>query len=150
MSVNSEMTALANAIRSKSGKTGKMGIAAMTEAVNGISVGGGSAVQRKTGTFDTNSSGKATVNCGFQPDLVTVYLTTYGQIEEGLSIPFSEQTKPEMAYCALGYAASCIYEVTATKTSTGFTVEVYDLGWGSAHNLATNRKGFQYTAVKYE
>ena len=40
MSVNSEMTALADAIREKSGRTEKMGIAAMKEAVKGISAGG--------------------------------------------------------------------------------------------------------------
>jgi hypothetical protein len=39
MSVNSEMTALADAIREKSGRTEKMGIAAMKEAVKGISAG---------------------------------------------------------------------------------------------------------------
>lgn len=39
MSVNSEMTALADAIREKSGRTGQMGIAAMKEAVKGISAG---------------------------------------------------------------------------------------------------------------
>ena len=39
MSVNSEMTALADAIREKSGRTGQMGIAAMKEAVEGISTG---------------------------------------------------------------------------------------------------------------
>ena len=40
MSVNSVMTALADAIRSKSGKTGSLTLAQMTEAVNGIPVGG--------------------------------------------------------------------------------------------------------------
>jgi hypothetical protein len=146
MSVFSEMTALADAIRSKSGVTGKLGIAAMTEAVNGISIG--SAVQRKSGTFTTDNSGKATVNCGFQPDLVTVYLITYQNIEENLSIPFETQKYPNMSYCALGYHSGGIYEVTASKTSSGFSVEVYDLGYGSVHNLAKN-KNFSYTAVKY-
>lgn len=154
MSVYSEMTALADAIRAKSGKTGKMGITAMTEAVNGITAGSGSgtgsgSVQRKTGSFTTDkSTGKATVNCGFQPDLIYVYLITYDGLEEGLSLPFGEQKEPTKPYCALGYWTNGIYEVTASRTSSGFTVEVYDLGWGSAHNLVKN-KSFSYTAVKY-
>lgn len=42
MSLNSEMTALANAVRSKSGKSGKLTISGMTSAVNSITTGGGS------------------------------------------------------------------------------------------------------------
>lgn len=41
MSINSEMTALADAIRDKSGVTGKLSISGMTTAVSNISVGGG-------------------------------------------------------------------------------------------------------------
>lgn len=41
MSINTEMTALADAIRDKSGVTGKLSISGMTTAVSNISVGGG-------------------------------------------------------------------------------------------------------------
>ena len=41
MSVNSEMTALADAIRDKSGVAGKLSISGMTVAVNSITVGEG-------------------------------------------------------------------------------------------------------------
>ena len=41
MSVNEKMTALADAVRSKSGATGKLSIPGMTDAVNSITVGGG-------------------------------------------------------------------------------------------------------------
>ena len=41
MGINSKMTALADAVRSKSGVTGKLSIDGMTAAVNGISTGGG-------------------------------------------------------------------------------------------------------------
>ena len=40
MSVNEKMTALADAVRSKSGATGKLSIVGMTDAVNSITVGG--------------------------------------------------------------------------------------------------------------
>ena len=41
MSVNEKMTALADAVRSKSGATGKLSIVGMTDAVNSITIGGG-------------------------------------------------------------------------------------------------------------
>ena len=41
MSVNEKMTALADAIRAKSGATGKLSLDGMTTAVNSITVGGG-------------------------------------------------------------------------------------------------------------
>lgn len=144
---NEDMTGLAESIRSKSGSTGKLGVKAMKAAVDSISVG--SAVQRKTGSFTTDkSTGKATIDCGFQPDLIYIYLTTYNGIEEGLSIPFGEQTNKSRQYCALGYWANGIYEITASKTSTGFSVTIYNLGYGAAYNLVLN-KTISYTAVKY-
>lgn len=151
MSVYNEMTALANAIRNKSGKTGKMGITAMTEAVNDISIG--TTVQRKTGSFTTNTSGKATIgDVGFQPDLITIYLTTYTEsgssTEEGLSIPFAEQSYPSLSYTALGYASDGIYEAAMTRNSTGFTVTMYTLGWSMGHTALKN-KTFNYIATKY-
>ena len=146
MSVFSEMTALADAIRSKSGNTGKMGIAAMTEAVNGISTG--ATIQRQSGTMTTDGNGKVTVNCGFQPDLITVYTYVYQNIEENVSIPFETQKYPNMSYCGLGYHSGGIYQFIASKTTNGFTVEVKDLGYGSSSNLAKN-KNFSYEAIKY-
>lgn len=143
--LNNDMTGLADSIRAKSGIAGMLGIKAMKAAVDGI----GSSAQRTTGGFTTDkSTGKATINCGFQPDLIYVYLLDYNGIEEGLSIPFGEQKDPAKPYCALGYWANGIYEITTSRTSTGFSVEVYDLGWGSAHNLVKN-KSFNYVAVKY-
>ena len=148
MSVNSEMTSLADSIRAKSGKTGKMGIASMKAAVDGISVG--ATVQRETGTFTTNTSGEATINCGFQPDLIVCYFSTYEGLEQGLSIPFAEQSYPELPYLTLSCDENGMYEVVASRSTTGFTVTVKDLGWdyGLSEPLATNFS-IGYIAVKY-
>lgn len=144
---NDDMTGLAEAIRAKSGGTGKLGVKAMKVAVESISVG--SEVKRTTGSFTTHKTmGTATINCGFQPDLIYVYTLTYEDFEEGFSIPFGEQNNKTKQYCALGYWANGIYEVRASKNSFGFAVTMYDLGYGAAHNLVLNRT-FNYVAVKY-
>ena len=66
MSVDSEMTALANSIRSKSGKTGKLSIQGMKSAVDGISTSGGSlpqtSVEQAIPTISVSSSGLITAS----------------------------------------------------------------------------------------
>lgn len=123
------------------------------QQVNELPSGGGSGTgsgsfQRTTGSFTTNTSGVATATCGFQPDLIHVYTITYDGFEEGFTIPFAEQTNPSNQYCALGYWDNGIYEVKASKTTNGFSVEMKDLGWGSSQNIVKSKQ-FSYIAVKY-
>lgn len=74
MSVNETMTALADAVRSKSGATGKLSIAKMTEAVNSIQVGGSAdyykcaAVHgpRKVTYINVSGAGSAAVNGDYE------------------------------------------------------------------------------------
>ena len=65
MSFNSEMTSLADAIRAKSGVSGKLTIAGMTDAVDGIEIGGGGG----SGTFDL---AKVTEYIPATPDLTAI------------------------------------------------------------------------------
>lgn len=82
MSINSEMTALADAIRTKSGSSGKLTIAKMTAAVNGIIINTGSDIDF-TGvnvTPDKMLSGTVAINANGQKitgniDTVTPTLT---------------------------------------------------------------------------
>jgi hypothetical protein len=59
--VNEKMTALANAIRSKSGATGKLSLDGMISAVNGISTGGGTTYQL-WGSYSLFSDGEVDVS----------------------------------------------------------------------------------------
>lgn len=127
------------------------------QQVNELPSGGGSGTgsgsgsfQRTTGTFTTDTSGAATVTCGFQPDLIVCYLSTYEGSEQGFSIPFAEQSYPSMSYTALGCHYNGMYEVIATRNATGFTFTVRDLGWdyGTSEPYAKNVT-IGYTAVKY-
>ena len=96
MSVQSEMTALANQVRRLSGETGVLGISAMTTALAGVTAGGGSGVtiQRATGTFALNYNGDGVATCGFMPDIIFIQ----GGMENGVNpistaIVFPEETR---------------------------------------------------------
>lgn len=142
------LTDIANAIRGKTGESGAIDTLQMASKINGIPTG--ATIQRKTGSFTTNTSGKATISdVGFQPDLITIFLTNYnGTTEEGLSIPFAEQSYPSLSYTAVGYASDGIYEAAMTRSSTGFTVTMYNLGWNMGYSVLRN-KTFNYIATKY-
>jgi hypothetical protein len=143
------LTNIANAVREKTGENETIKLSQLASKISNISTG--TTVQRKTGSFTTNTSGKATISdVGFQPDLVYVWTFNYGGYEEGFAIPFAEQLYPNMPYCALAGHANGIYQVNATKTSSGFTVEIYDIGWDwGANEPLLKNKTFNYTAVKY-
>lgn len=99
-------------------------------------------------SFTTSTNGTATVTCGFKPDFVTIYLTTYEGNEEGLSFPFAEQNNPSNPYRAIGYFSNGIYDMTAIRSATGFSVTVIDGGW-DFDTTPANKKTFDYIAIKY-
>lgn len=155
MSVQSEMTALANQVRRLSGETGALGISAMTTALAGATVGGGSGVtvRRATGTFTTDSKGNATVNCGFQPDLVYFQ---FGADKDGFifsaAVAFAEETRSGTNnVCSWGDALGdniAFIDINVWQSEQGFYVDInwvtVDWGYIDAANAQIS-----YTAVKY-
>jgi hypothetical protein len=114
MSVNETMTALADAVRSKSGATGKLSIAKMTEAVNSIQVGGGGSnvvlgQVNADGDFQALAfSGTEASNSG-DPEVVETYYTYNGVL------PVPE--------CGVGGSADyykCASVDTVNKTWAGY------------------------------
>ena len=85
MSINSEMTALADAIRDKSGVTGKLSISGMTTAVSNISVGGGESepvdLSFITATAGDILSGKVGSDTDGNPVYGTLEITGGGDID---------------------------------------------------------------------
>lgn len=148
MSLSSKMTALANAIRSKSGKTNKMGIDAMTEAVNGISVG--VTVQRKTGTVRTDKNGDATVNCGFKPDVVAFEAEGHlYPVFSGLMFAEANETTLEMYTRPADTANYFVSALSVNITETGFSIiDATKISY-SIEQAVDSYRTFTYTALKY-
>lgn len=148
MSVQSEMTAIANQVRRLSGETGALGISAMTTALAGVTAGGGSGVtiQRYEGTFTTDDNGNAEVDCGFQPDVV--YLL--GENGAGLysqAIVFAEELRDGIPVTVM-WASDGLIETHWTQTQTGFTTHIEYQDW-SFNATYYSEKTISYVAIKY-
>lgn len=114
------------------------------------SIPAGVTIQRKTGSFTTNSSGKATVSCGFKPDFVAFV---------GGTMPTGAKTNPGFPFTESGAtsitlqhgASSSSYLFTATQcdqTSTGFIITMTNFTASLATSAAKSRT-CKYWAVKY-
>ena len=139
--LDADMTAVAESIRTKGGTTEQLpwpdGFKAAVEAIST-----GVEVQKKSGSFKTNSNGSATVsNLGFKPDLVSI---------DGHSAPF-ETSNTDRCSISISPANASSYlltEVTVTRTSGGFSVTAKNLDFSFAETNCTNRT-LNYIAVKY-
>jgi len=124
-------------------------MANMPEAIKSIPKG--VTVQRNSGTFTTSTSGTATVNVGFQPDLVAF---SSGQWPNGNAsypgFPFKEsgQTKIEVAHMPSDTSSYVMSITVCTRTSTGFTVSMTKVSTSMAASADSNRR-CSWVAVKY-
>lgn len=159
MSVQSEMTALANQVRRLSGETGALGISAMTTALAGVTVGGGSGVtiQRYEGTFTTDDNGNAEVDCGFQPDVVTIpvgLLTSNGDYcEQIVSIDFSSVTTDieKKECCCYATDNTGLLDFSIKRKQIGFEISCTSCAfysWSWKKSPIQNRS-FDFVAIKF-
>lgn len=110
-------------------------------------------VQRATATFTTDSKGNATVNCGFQPDLVYFQ---FGADKDGFifsaAVAFAEESRSGTNnVCSWGDALGdniAFIDINAWQSEQGFYVGIkwvtVDWGYIDAANAQIS-----YTAVKY-
>ena len=86
--VYEKMTALANAIRSKTGGTDLLTLDGMAEAVNGLSIGGGGDLTVRTGTItlaeDVSETYYLEHNCGFKPKIFICKTNVASSVNYGL------------------------------------------------------------------
>ena len=109
-------------------------------------------VQRKAGSFTTNASGNATVNCGFQPDIVYIrgITSTIGDetFDYSMAIAFAEDGRSHCNTCMWYGEAGNILDVMWTRSETGFSVSVsqYDADF---HESVSSKTTHIYVALKY-
>ena len=108
-------------------------------------------IQRKVGTFTTDSNGAATVDCGFQPDVVYIqgdreYVEAAGgYLSYSAAALFAEESRdnPTTYMASDGGLVIMVWE----KTSTGFTIAAVNMDY--SWNESTTRTTYNYVAVKY-
>ena len=108
-------------------------------------------VQRYEGTFTTGNDGNATVNCGFQPDLVFVFndLQPKDGQTDSMSMVFPEGFDSSKSNITCMSASSGLVAINwKTWRSTGFSLEMVhvDYNWNVSYvrNLTV-----RYVAIKY-
>lgn len=142
------LTAIGDAIRAKEESTGPIPVPDFAARIAAIQTGIN--VQRATGSFTTNSSGSATVNCGFQPDVVVV---TKGETYDGsnfaAAIPFSDYVGKTLGISLFSISSDVLlYSFTSTQTATGFSVKVEKMNYSMSSSNASNTQ-FSYIAYKF-
>lgn len=119
------------------------------------SMNAGGTKQEKSGSFTTNSSGNATVNCGFEPDYVIIFnpsLTAVRDYVMSATAHFSYD--PDVIGLFAVWVPELSDDVHAVsfdmrQTTTGFTVLAENISWDNGYSNA-RYKTFNYYAVKYE
>lgn len=145
------LTAIGDAIRAQDGTSDQIPVADIASRIAAIKTG--VTVHRKSGTFNTNSSGNATVKCGFQPDLVVIFggvVEEYGNYYSA-SAPFYEDTRNNRLNMSMWHTDSDTYatiDMYITQTNTGFEIKMENVKWDSQYEAVSNGT-FKYTAVKY-
>lgn len=117
-----------------------------------IQIGGN--VQTYSGTFSTNSGGTATVNCGFQPDIVVVDIGT--AVIEGytyhtsLTFPLCIDRTNLHELCAWGenLGINMIDGIVESK-STGFGILLNEVTENWDWVTYANKGPFNVTAYKF-
>lgn len=127
----------------------------LTILQNGGSASGtdGVTIQRATGTFTTDSKGKATVNCGFQPDLVCFQ---FGADKDGFifsaAIAFAEEHRSGTNnICSWGDALGdniAFIDINVWQSEQGCYLDIKWVTVDWSYIDAVNTQ-ISYTAVKY-
>jgi hypothetical protein len=147
----SDLVQVADSIRTKGETTNQLVFpSGFVDAIQMIRVG--VAVQRNAGTFTTTTKGKATVNCGFRPDLVVI---GKGEVVENAhfstAFAFEENNREYEINSAL-YVSDVgefyAYDIYAQSTENGFSVKIMEMNYEIEFDEA-NGAEFDYVAIKY-
>ena len=150
--LGTEQTNIANAFTAVGNKGGTVPSSKVSgnlaTAINSIPIG--ATIQRKTGSFTTDSSGKATVNCGFKPD--AVFLTgkaasSSDTVHTGAAF-YDGNITTVRSYFSGSSRTYVRSDYTVKQTSNGFTVEGKRLNT-SFTSSADSKRSVGYIAIKY-
>ena len=139
--LDADLITVADAIRSKVQTSASLVFPnEFREAIESISTG--VEVKKQSGTFDAFDSTRIDISCGFQPDLVYLYIDLdENYYNFSASLAFGEETREATTDCTTYlYTGLRTAEVHGNLTSDGFSITIYQIVGGTP---------VHYTAVKY-
>lgn len=113
--------------------------------------GGGIEVQTTSGSVTTSNSGTATINCGFRPDLVVIYMGSGGGYETVAAFPIKERKTSSTLNTVSwnGSSSEDIVDFDMTGVSdTGCSLRATVYG-ASGSTGSLSRRSLSWRAVKY-
>lgn len=115
-------------------------------------IAGTAQVQRYEGTFTTDDNGEATVDCGFQPDIVFIF-NDWAPISnsraDSMSMAFNEGFDSSKANITVMWKnGGTISAGWKTWTSTGFSVWMMQQDYNMNLSNISNQT-IKYVAIKY-
>ncbi len=128
---------------------------ALAELIGAIEAGGGGVtVQKQSGTVTTGSNGRATISCGFKPDMVLVRIATYAEngynYDSNLAFVFKEKTTGSTYYLTnmAWKDSNTLVTATATVSNTGCMLNLYeyDTSWSGSY---FSNETLNWVAIKY-
>ena len=124
------------------------GLHRILQAVSGLPEAGAGdvTVQRTNGEITTNGSGTATVDCGFQPDVVYIEIGSYESTPYHLAYVFTEHGTSNAGSAAWSDEYNAI-EAKCSRTTNGFSVTL--TAWSASWSDSAVSDTFNYVAVKY-
>lgn len=151
--LNGQQTQAANAFSAVADMGGTVPVtqlpSTLPDAIRTIPTG--VTVQRKSGTFTTSTSGTATVNCGFKPDLVVVKVGTssFDRTQNDPAFAFVESSQTKLSITSVSKSSSYIMTTNAcTQNTSGFSITMNNIS-SSFSTAPVSRTTFSYIAVKY-
>lgn len=160
MALTSKLTNIANAIRGKTGKSGKMTLEQMVTEINSISGGGlpsgFSAIARGTYTLGSAVSGAGTFvvehNLGYVPDMFLFYApsniaTTYSMLYAFRSPTFGWRGSTYLNLC--GYHGNSTTTLSATNVTTSYGVKTLTSTQATITTYSTSTS-YYWRAAAYE
>lgn len=112
----------------------------------------GTEIKEFSGSFRTNSSGAATINCGFKPDIIYIHKNEKDdQYLYSAAIAFAEENRSGTPNTALFSTSSTyyLYDIHGTASTNGATIYVYGLKYSDYSEVVISNTTFYYTAIKY-
>jgi hypothetical protein len=121
----------------------------LVNAINSIPVGVTVQTSPTNASFTTDADGRATVNCGFKPDLVVMFVTEPNENGDYYHPVFGFTALSAETVVQCSEAAEYFMYVQATRTSNGFILDranKFSFDW---EYIGSPAQSFRYVAVKY-
>lgn len=117
------------------------------DGLSKVTVGAGVTVQKKSGSLNI-TSGSASANIGFVPDIVIVHIGTHNNQEWDMVFMFTDKFATQSPACQAQVSAGTLIGY-GSMSNTTFTLYLNGFDWSWNGNSSIAQGTYQYLAIKY-